>query len=242
VAKRRRPIGRSARCSRRGATAARALERDGDGASARRLDARAGRGRGRARAGGDGALRWDTRSAIESSTSGRISSRTCCASAGSAQDVLVGVCVPRSARMVIAPAGDPQGRRRLCAARPEYPPARLGQIFEDASARVVLSEVAVESVLPEHGSERILLDRDAAALQRRERRAFAARSPGRAIWRMCSSPRDRPAGRRAWRSSTTARSVWWSGPRRSTAPTIAPACCSARAFASISRCSSSSCR
>ncbi|MFO0760704.1 MAG: amino acid adenylation domain-containing protein [Byssovorax sp.] len=83
---------------------------------------------------------------------------------GVGPDVLVGVCVRRSAAMVIALLATLKAGGAYVPLDPTYPTARLGQILEDAAARVVLTESAVESVLPEHEAARILLDRDAAAL------------------------------------------------------------------------------
>jgi amino acid adenylation domain-containing protein len=81
---------------------------------------------------------------------------------GVGPDVLVGVCVRRSAPMVIALLAILKAGGAYVPLDPAYPTARLGQILEDAAARVVLSESAVEGVLPEqHGAELLLLDRDA---------------------------------------------------------------------------------
>ncbi len=91
---------------------------------------------------------------------------------GVGPDVLVGVCVRRSASMVIALLAILKAGGAYVPLDPAYPTARLGQILEDAAARVVLSESAVEGVLPaQHGAELLLVDRDAAL--------FAAESDAR---------------------------------------------------------------
>ncbi|MFO0762808.1 MAG: non-ribosomal peptide synthase/polyketide synthase, partial [Byssovorax sp.] len=84
---------------------------------------------------------------------------------GVGPDVLVGVCMRRSASMVIALMAILKAGGAYVPLDPAYPTQRLAQILEDASARAVLSEEAVASVLPSHGSETILLDRDAASFQ-----------------------------------------------------------------------------
>ncbi|MFO0762661.1 MAG: amino acid adenylation domain-containing protein [Byssovorax sp.] len=84
---------------------------------------------------------------------------------GVGPDVLVAVCLRRSASMVIALLAILKAGGAYVPLDPAYPTARLGQILDDASVRVVISEEAVRDVLPAHGGELLLLDRDAAALE-----------------------------------------------------------------------------
>ncbi|MEO7328036.1 MAG: amino acid adenylation domain-containing protein, partial [Minicystis sp.] len=80
---------------------------------------------------------------------------------GVGPDVLVGVCVTRSAPMVIALLAILKAGGAYVPLDPAYPTQRLAQILEDSGARVVLSEESVKSALPPHGSDLLLLDRDA---------------------------------------------------------------------------------
>ena len=66
--------------------------------------------------------------------------RTTCAALGVGPETRSGLCLERSPDLVVAPAGHPQGRRRLRAARPRLPPERLAFMLEDAGAPVLTQQ------------------------------------------------------------------------------------------------------
>jgi len=72
-------------------------------------------------------------------------------------DVLVGVCMERSAEMVIA-CTNPQGRRTYVPLDPDYPRARLEAIVEDSDLGIVLTQDHLQGLLAASSGQALCLD------------------------------------------------------------------------------------
>ncbi|MEP7019524.1 MAG: amino acid adenylation domain-containing protein, partial [Pseudonocardiales bacterium] len=77
---------------------------------------------------------------------------------------LVGVCLDRTADLLVAFLGVWWTGAAYVPVDPGYPPERVAMIFEDASVAAVVSQVSASSALPQLDCPTVLLDRDAAAL------------------------------------------------------------------------------
>jgi amino acid adenylation domain-containing protein/non-ribosomal peptide synthase protein (TIGR01720 family) len=83
---------------------------------------------------------------------------------GVGPDVVVGICLDRSADLVIALLGVLKAGGAYLPLDPSYPPARLAQILEEAESRVVVTHAAFQGALPAEGVALVRLDHDGAAL------------------------------------------------------------------------------
>jgi amino acid adenylation domain-containing protein/non-ribosomal peptide synthase protein (TIGR01720 family) len=83
---------------------------------------------------------------------------------GVGPDVLVGLCVDRSADTVVAILGILKAGGAYLPLDPEYPRDRVAFMVEDARVPVVVTQTSAAEKLPEHGAVLIRLDADAAAL------------------------------------------------------------------------------
>ncbi|HST60441.1 MAG TPA: amino acid adenylation domain-containing protein, partial [Longimicrobium sp.] len=102
--------------------------------------------------GADGALTYGQLDALSAGVAAALRAR------GAGRGSLVAVCVDRSARMVAALLGVMRAGAAYLPLDPEYPADRIQYMLEDSGARLLLTERALESVLPATGIDRILLD------------------------------------------------------------------------------------
>jgi len=72
--------------------------------------------------------------------------------------VLVGVCVERSPRMVVAVLAVLAAGGAYVPLDPSHPAGRLGFVLEDAEVYVLITESALRDRLPHHGAHLVLLD------------------------------------------------------------------------------------
>jgi amino acid adenylation domain-containing protein len=79
---------------------------------------------------------------------------------GVGPDVLVGVALERSERMLVALLGVLKAGGAYVPMDPDYPQARLAYMLEHADVRVLLTEEAMLERLPEHTAQMVCLDRD----------------------------------------------------------------------------------
>ncbi|RYZ37257.1 MAG: amino acid adenylation domain-containing protein, partial [Myxococcaceae bacterium] len=79
---------------------------------------------------------------------------------GVGPDMLVGVSLERSARMVVALLGVLKAGGAYVPLDPAYPQDRLGWMLEDAQASVVLTQQKLLGVLPKHSARNVFLDTD----------------------------------------------------------------------------------
>jgi len=79
-------------------------------------------------------------------------------------DGLVGVCMERSVDMVIALLGIIKAGLAYVPLDPDYPEQRLEHMLEDADLKVLLTQGAVQSVLPGHSIPMLVLDECGAEL------------------------------------------------------------------------------
>jgi amino acid adenylation domain-containing protein len=79
---------------------------------------------------------------------------------GVGPDVLVGVALERSERMLVALLGVLKAGGAYVPMDPDYPGARLAYMLEHSAVQVVLSEQAMLERLPEHPAQVVCLDRD----------------------------------------------------------------------------------
>src|SRR5262249_26132621 len=77
---------------------------------------------------------------------------------GVGPEVLVGVCVTRSAEMVVALLAVLKAGGAYVPMDPAFPKDRLGYILEDSGAAVVITERALADMLPAGNARRVLLD------------------------------------------------------------------------------------
>jgi amino acid adenylation domain-containing protein len=86
---------------------------------------------------------------------------------GVGPQVLVGVCVERSAEMVVGLLGILKAGGAYVALDPGYPAARLSFMLEDAQLPVLLTQQRLTDCVPEHTAHRICLDTDWAVIAER---------------------------------------------------------------------------
>jgi amino acid adenylation domain-containing protein len=85
---------------------------------------------------------------------------------GVGPETRVGVCVERSAEMVVALLAVLKAGGAYVPLDPEYPQERLAFMLEDARVRVLVTERPLADALPEHGARVVLLDADAETIAR----------------------------------------------------------------------------
>jgi amino acid adenylation domain-containing protein/non-ribosomal peptide synthase protein (TIGR01720 family) len=88
-------------------------------------------------------------------------------SLGVGPNIQVGVCVERSAEMVVGLLGILKAGGAYVALDPEYPQARLTFMLEDAQLSVLLTQQRLTARLPEPNAHRICLDSDWAVIAER---------------------------------------------------------------------------
>ncbi|HEY3570077.1 MAG TPA: amino acid adenylation domain-containing protein, partial [Thermoanaerobaculia bacterium] len=94
---------------------------------------------------------------------------------GVGPEVLVGLCVERSAEMVVALLAILKAGGAYVPLDPSHPAERLALVLEDSGAPVLLTMEPLLAGLPAHGATAVCLDRDAGAIAR-ESAAPLARS------------------------------------------------------------------
>lgn len=80
--------------------------------------------------------------------------------AGVGPDVLVGVCLTRSVTMVVALLAVAKAGGAYLPLDPDFPPARLSYILEDAAPPVLVTEASLAIQLPVHNARVVLADSD----------------------------------------------------------------------------------
>ncbi len=80
---------------------------------------------------------------------------------GVGPDVVVGLCCPRTADLVVGFLGILEAGGAYVPLDPAHPPLRLAQILREAGATVVVTLASLAERLPTAGVERLLLDADA---------------------------------------------------------------------------------
>ncbi|MFD4243536.1 amino acid adenylation domain-containing protein [Streptomyces sp. NPDC058525] len=85
---------------------------------------------------------------------------------GAGRDVLVGLCVERSARMVTGLLGIMKAGAAYVPLDADYPSDRLGYMLRDSGAALIVTQEHLAGRLPETGAVLVDLDRDRAALER----------------------------------------------------------------------------
>ncbi len=83
---------------------------------------------------------------------------------GVGPDVVVGICLDRSADLIVGLLGILKAGGAYLPLDAAYPAARLAQILEEAESRVVVTQAALAGSLPEQGLSLVRLDEDAAAI------------------------------------------------------------------------------
>ncbi|HWN45296.1 MAG TPA: amino acid adenylation domain-containing protein, partial [Thermoanaerobaculia bacterium] len=83
---------------------------------------------------------------------------------GVGPDSRVGVCMERSAELIVALLGTLKAGAAYLPLDPEYPRERLAFMVEDGRPRVLLTQPHLLSALPEHGAEVMVLDSSLEAL------------------------------------------------------------------------------
>src|SRR5690606_3075924 len=87
---------------------------------------------------------------------------------GVGPDVLVGLCLQRSARSIVAMLATLKAGGAYLPLDPEYPPERIAFMLHDSAAPVVLTERALRPLLPQDADARVLcLDEDGPAADAR---------------------------------------------------------------------------
>src|SRR4051812_20425453 len=86
-------------------------------------------------------------------------------SRGVGPDVLVGLCVPRSADLVIGALGVWKAGGAYVPMDPAYPPERLAFMLDDAQAAVLISSSRIAGQLPATGRETVHMDAPQVASQ-----------------------------------------------------------------------------
>ncbi len=109
---------------------------------------------------GDDALTYDALNARANQLAHRLQAL------GVGPDVLVGLCVERSAGMVVALLAVLKAGAAYVPLDPTYPTERLAYMLEDAQPAVVVTEARLAALLPPHDARTVLLDADAALLER----------------------------------------------------------------------------
>jgi natural product biosynthesis luciferase-like monooxygenase protein/FkbM family methyltransferase len=85
---------------------------------------------------------------------------------GVGPEVYVGVCLSRSAEMVVALLGVLKAGGAYLPLDPSYPKERLAFMLEDSHAPVLLTQEALLGVLPDYRMRRVLLDAEAGEIAR----------------------------------------------------------------------------
>jgi amino acid adenylation domain-containing protein len=85
---------------------------------------------------------------------------------GVGPEVRVGLCLQRSADMVVALLGVLKAGGAYVPLDPSYPSDRLAFMMEDAGAPVLLSQAGLEPVLPAGSARRVFVDRDGSEISR----------------------------------------------------------------------------
>ena len=96
------------------------------------------------------------------------------AARGMGPESLVGLCMERSAQMIVALLGILKTGAAYLPLDPSLPRERLAFMLEDASVSVLLTEEQLSTRLPEHGAEMIYLDR--------QREAIASGDEANPVW------------------------------------------------------------
>ena len=86
---------------------------------------------------------------------------------GVGPEVVVGLCVERSAAMVVGLLGILKAGGAYLPLDPSYPAERLGFMLADAGAPVLVATDALAATLPTHSAQIVRLDADADAIARR---------------------------------------------------------------------------
>ena len=86
---------------------------------------------------------------------------------GVGPEVVVGLCVERSAAMVVGLLGILKAGGAYLPLDPSYPAERLGFMLADAGAPVLVTTDALADTLPAHSARLVRLDADASAIARR---------------------------------------------------------------------------
>ncbi|HJZ33241.1 MAG TPA: amino acid adenylation domain-containing protein, partial [Hyphomicrobiaceae bacterium] len=85
-------------------------------------------------------------------------------SLGVGPEAVVGLCVERSPAMVVGLIGILKAGAAYLPLDPDYPPARLALMLEDAGASVLVTQGALRARLPAHDARMVCLDGDAEAI------------------------------------------------------------------------------
>ena len=85
---------------------------------------------------------------------------------GAASEALVGICLDRSAAMVVAVLAVLKAGAAYVPLDPRYPADRLRYMMEDAGIAVLLTEERLKDRLPEHAARTVLVDSDAELIAR----------------------------------------------------------------------------
>ncbi|HEX8273712.1 MAG TPA: amino acid adenylation domain-containing protein [Longimicrobiaceae bacterium] len=92
---------------------------------------------------------------------GRLARRL--AALGAAPEVRVGICLERSAGMVVALLGVLKAGAAYLPLDPAYPADRLAYMLADSGARVLVTQASLRGLLPADGVEMVLVDGDGSA-------------------------------------------------------------------------------
>ena len=128
--------------------------------------------------------------------------------AGVGPEVPVGLCLERSAELIVGMLGVLKAGGAYVPLDPGYPAERLAFLAADAGLATAVVAAGSAAALPP-GLARLQLA--AGGSWRGSRRRAPSRSPsssGRAGWPTSSTPRDRPAAPKGSRRSTAASSAW----------------------------------
>jgi amino acid adenylation domain-containing protein len=93
---------------------------------------------------------------------GRLARRL--AASGAGPDVLVGICLERTAGMVVAMLAVLEAGAAYLPLDPGYPADRLAYMLEDSGARLLVTQASLRGLLPAEGIPAVLLDADADAI------------------------------------------------------------------------------
>jgi amino acid adenylation domain-containing protein len=113
---------------------------------------------------------------------------------GVGPDVLVGICMERTAEMVVAILAVVKAGGAYVPLDPAYPPDRLKFILEDASIHVLLTQTQLRKDLPAHGAVMLCLDELDLARESRENPAARVKAHHLAYVIFTSGSTGRPKG------------------------------------------------
>ncbi|APR84357.1 Malonyl CoA-acyl carrier protein transacylase [Minicystis rosea] len=109
-------------------------------------------------------------------------------SLGVGPDTVVGLCLPRSAEMVVGLLGILEAGGAYVPLDPAHPHKRLAQILAEAGATVVVTMNSLAGALPEEGIRCVRLDGDAAILdQESDTRPNGGAGPGNLVYVLFTS-------------------------------------------------------